>query len=345
MVTNNEDLFGTDYFAGEEAYDPYEQFQRRMYSQMLPRTGAVGTEPYRRLERAAGRGFAPAFGEWLLSQPAQRMDYGISPQGTTIPLGAYDRGSEYATIPTGISVQGTTTPTFGQWYDARTRPDYTATGDPTTAFQNLAALSATYGGSGVLTEAEQAARLASQYFPYLNPATREARGITSYMLGGPTRGYLGRLQEGRAQRLSDLFGRLRMQQGSDVYGRPVESYFDWLQSVLPGMPGSAAQAAAASPAEAAAEAVAAGTSGRDEALGTYDVAGGEGPGLGILGRLPVEDQNRFRANQRIWETNPGSQGVWYQAFQEGEDLGTIIEGLRDIGVSDPAAMIRHWGSL
>ena len=53
MVTNNEDLFGTDYFAGEEAYDPYEQFQRRMYSQMLPRTGAVGTEPYRRLERAA----------------------------------------------------------------------------------------------------------------------------------------------------------------------------------------------------------------------------------------------------------------------------------------------------
>jgi hypothetical protein len=276
-----------EFFGEEGAYDPYEQFQRRMYSEMLPRTGAVGTRPWQRLETAAGRGFAPAFGEWILSQAPPESPF-------------YDP----------VTVEGSAAPTFGKWYDARRQPAYEPLGDPRTAFQNLAALSATYGGSGVLTEAEQAARLASPYAEYLDPATREARGITSYMLGGPTRGYLGQLNQRRAQRLSDLFGRLQMQQGSDVYGRPAESYFDWLQGVLPGY---------APPPVAA---------------GDGAVAAGDGAGAAV--RTPVSGP--------IWKTNPGSEGVWYQAFQAGVDRDVIRKGLSNIGVNPEDTLLR-WSQI
>ena len=226
--------FGAAYFSKDEQYDPYEQFQRRAYSEMLPQTGMIGTRPYQRLEAAAMRQFNPAFGQWLLSQPAQTGGFGGA---------SYTSGFEgnipgaAPAAPTGISTQGTTTPTFGAWYDAR-QP----TGDPYQAFQSLAALSGTYGPN-VLTEAEEAARAQSPFLAYLDPSSREARAITSYMLGGPTRGYLGQLQQGRAQNLQNLFNRLRMQQGSSVYGMPAEMYFNWLQDVLPQGYGAGQEAA------------------------------------------------------------------------------------------------------
>ena len=235
ITSQEQPNFGAAYFSKDEQYDPYEQFQRRAYSEMLPQTGMIGTRPYQRLEAAAMRQFNPAFGQWLLSQPAQTGGFGgasyTSGFGENIPVTA-------PAAPTGISTPGTTTPTFGAWYDAR-QP----TGDPYQALQSLAALSGTYG-QDALTEAEEVARAQSPFSSYLDPSSREARAITSYALGGPTRGYLGQLQQGRAQNLENLFNRLRMQQGSSVYGMPAEMYFNWLQNVLPQGYGAAGQEAA-----------------------------------------------------------------------------------------------------
>ena len=235
ITSQEQPNFGAAYFSKDEQYDPYEQFQRRAYSEMLPQTGMIGTRPYQRLEAAAMRQFNPAFGQWLLSQPAQTGGFGgasyTSGFGENIPVTA-------PAAPTGISTPGTTTPTFGAWYDAR-QP----TGDPYQALQSLAALSGTYG-QDALTEAEEVARAQSPFLAYLDPSSREARAITSYALGGPTRGYLGQLQQGRAQNLENLFNRLRMQQGSSVYGMPAEMYFNWLQNVLPQGYGAAGQEAA-----------------------------------------------------------------------------------------------------
>ena len=240
--------FGGAYFSKDEQYDPYEQFQRRAYSEMLPQTGAVGTRPYQRLEAAAMRQFDPAFGQWLLSQPAQTGGFG---------------GASY-TSGFGENIPGAA-PTFGAWYDAR-QP----TGDPYQALQSLAALSGTYG-QDALTEAEGAARIASPFSAYLDPSSREARAITSYTLGGPTRGYLGQLQQGRAQSLVDEFNRQRMQQGSSVYGMPAEMYFNWLQNVLPQGYGAGQEAAQG---------------------GTYTGTPGSTQGAGpMAGTYPTEEPN------------------------------------------------------
>jgi hypothetical protein len=211
--------YGAEYtsdFTKDEEYDPYEQFQRRVYSEMLPQTGAIGTRPYERLESAAMRQFDPAFGQWLLSQPEQTGGFAGTMAGTPVE-----------------GMAGMASPTFGSWFDERRgrAPRQTAW-DPYQSFMNLAGLAGTYG-QDVLTPEEEAERVISPFASYLDPASREARAITSYALGGPTRGYLGQLQQGRTQDLINLFNRRRMQEGSDVYGMPAEVYFNWLQNVLP----------------------------------------------------------------------------------------------------------------
>jgi hypothetical protein len=188
---------------GDEAYSPYEQYQRRVLGQ-LPQI-PYGTDAYKRLESAAMRRYAPTLGQFLLS--------------------AYPRAGEQA-------------PTFTEWMQSTPGgPNFAAPGAGTPGsqtFQDIVGLSSLYDPTqttGPLTEQQRVQMAASPFGGFLTGQPRAA--ITSYMLGGPQRGYLGQLMAGQAQRLQDLYGKERMRSGSEVFGAPEQGYFSWLSRQLP----------------------------------------------------------------------------------------------------------------
>ena len=188
---------------GDEAYSPYEQYQRRVLGQ-LPQI-PYGTDAYKRLESAAMRRYAPTLGQFLLS--------------------AYPRAGEQA-------------PTFTEWMQSTPGgPNFAAPGAGTPGsqtFQDIVGLSSLYDPTqttGPLTEQQRVQMAASPFGGFLTGQPRAA--ITSYMLGGPQRGYLGQLMSGQAQRLQDLYGKERMRSGSEVFGAPEQGYFSWLSRQLP----------------------------------------------------------------------------------------------------------------
>jgi len=206
----DDDFMKTWVPGGTEAMDPYEQYRRMVYGQ-LP-SMPYGTRASQALERAAMSRFAPSLGQFLLS---------AYPSG--LP------GSEYEAMRA---------PTFTEW--AQRQPATAATGarmpfagaagtPAYQTFQNIANLSSLYGTDP--TPAQQVEMAASPYGGFLTGDPQSY--ITQYALGGPQRGYLGRLMGNRAGRLQDLFEKQRMTQGSDIYGAPEEQYFDWLRNVLP----------------------------------------------------------------------------------------------------------------
>jgi hypothetical protein len=206
----DDDFMSTWVPGGTETMDPYEQYKRMVYGQ-LP-SMPYGTRASQALERAAMSRFAPSLGQFLLS--------------------AYPSG-----LP-GTEEEAIQAPTFTEW--AQRQPATAATGARmpfagaagTTAydtFQNIANLSGMYGTDP--TPAQQAEMAGSPYGGFLTGDPQSY--ITQYALGGPQRGYLGRLMGNRAGRLQDLFEKQRMTQGSDIYGAPEEQYFDWLRNVLP----------------------------------------------------------------------------------------------------------------
>jgi len=215
-----DDDFMKTWVPGEtETMDPYEQYKRMVYGQ-LP-SMPYGTRASQALERAAMSRFAPSLGQFLLS--------------------AYPSG-----LP-GTEEEAMQTPTFTEW--AQRQPATAATGARmpfagaagTTAydtFQNIANLSSLYGTDP--TSAQQVEMAGSPYGGFLTGDPQSY--ITQYALGGPQRGYLGRLMGNRAGRLQDLFEKQRMTQGSDIYGAPEEQYFDWLRNVLPAQYGIGATA-------------------------------------------------------------------------------------------------------
>jgi hypothetical protein len=208
--TDDDGFMSTWVPGGTEAMDPYEQYRRMVYGQMpsMP----YGTRASQALERAAMSRFAPSLGQFLLS--------------------AYPSG-----LP-GTEEEAMQTPTFTEW--AQRQPATAATGarmpfagaagtPAYQTFQNIADLSRMYGTDP--TPAQQAEMAGSPYGGFLTGDPQSY--ITQYALGGPQRGYLGRLMGNRAGRLQDLFEKQRMTQGSDIYGAPEEQYFDWLRNVLP----------------------------------------------------------------------------------------------------------------
>ena len=206
----DDDFMKTWVPGGTETMDPYEQYKRMVYGQ-LP-SMPYGTRASQALERAAMSRFAPSLGQFLLS--------------------AYPSG-----LP-GTEEEAIQAPTFTEW--AQRQPATAATGARmpfagaagTTAydtFQNIANLSSLYGTDP--TSAQQVEMAGSPYGGFLTGDPQSY--ITQYALGGPQRGYLGRLMGNRAGRLQDLFEKQRMTQGSDIYGAPEEQYFDWLRNVLP----------------------------------------------------------------------------------------------------------------
>lgn len=206
----DDDFMKTWVPGGTETMDPYEQYKRMVYGQ-LP-SMPYGTRASQALERAAMSRFAPSLGQFLLS--------------------AYPSG-----LP-GTEEEAIQAPTFTEW--AQRQPATAATGarmpfagaagtPAYQTFQNIANLSSLYGTDP--TSAQQVEMAGSPYGGFLTGDPQSY--ITQYALGGPQRGYLGRLMGNRAGRLQDLFEKQRMTQGSDIYGAPEEQYFDWLRNVLP----------------------------------------------------------------------------------------------------------------
>ena len=188
---------------GDEAYSPYEQYQRQIYGQ-LPQI-PYGTDAYKRLESAAMRRYAPRLGQFLLS--------------------AYPRAGEQA-------------PTFTEWMQGTPGVSNIAApvaGTPSyQTFQDIVGLSRLYDPTqttGPLTEQQRFEMAGSPFGGFLTGQPRSA--ITAAVLGGPQRGYLGQLMSGQAQRLEDLYGKERMRSGSEVFGAPEQGYFSWLSRQLP----------------------------------------------------------------------------------------------------------------
>ena len=162
-----------------EILTPQAQFQRQMIESMAPLgLGSIWSQPRQAFEQSLQRGFQPAYGEYLLTQPfediASQMGGGLQ----TFP--EFTRSQQRGTIDNEMALKR-----FAQLADAsRMIPN--------------------------LTTAQEGQLAASGFLPLLQD-TDASRAMVRAALGGPTAGELGRINAQREQNVFDFFNRMAIQ--------------------------------------------------------------------------------------------------------------------------------------
>lgn len=175
-----------------ETLTPQEQYQSRV----LERLSGLGvgpsfTEPYQRLQQAAMQGYAPSFGQYLLSSPLDDLEAQAA--------GGYQPFYQYLESPTsGV--------------------------DPLERWGQLVSASRAIP---TMTPEQELALTQSGFNQFLGGPM--SRVLARTALGGPTRGFLGRLMSGREQGMRNLFEQQQLRDPRIA----DEQYLGWLAGRLP----------------------------------------------------------------------------------------------------------------
>ena len=175
-----------------ETLTPQEQYQSRV----LERLSGLGvgpsfTEPYQRLQQAAMQGYAPSFGQYLLSSPLDDLEAQAA--------GGYQPFYQYLESPTsGV--------------------------DPLERWGQLVSASRAIP---TMTPEQELALTQSGFNQFLGGPM--SRVLARTALGGPSRGFLGRLMSGREQGMRNLFEQQQLRDPRIA----DEQYLGWLAGRLP----------------------------------------------------------------------------------------------------------------